>query len=409
MNAQDPGMAQTGWARWLGLGRSRTVHSPGGDKAEAEDAGPDRGDVEASECTLGERRRRQLLEDVTRSILSHRLAVSTFTLEVAHDVVTGANPTLARMVAERVAQRQPVTLSWLEDSMDLAGIADASAQVFSLVRKLEASIARFSDTTSAVRSATSDYNEALAASVDGFGEVSLPGDESGAEAFRELTAIAREMLRRTRDIERELSRSERETLELQQDLADARREAEIDHLTGLPNRRAFEAVFREEFETTASQGEPLCVAFCDIDRFKRINDGHGHDAGDRVLRIVAQALATLSDDKCHVSRHGGEEFVVLLRGVALEEACAVLDRTREEIAARKLVNRVNDTPFGRISFSAGVADVHAHGNTREALRAADEALFRAKLAGRNRVMAAGRDEWSGFNVIRKGEQEGSGI
>ena len=206
--------------------------------------------------------------------------------------------------------------------------------------------------------------------------------------IQQLTTLAHDMLDRTREVARELTRSERETRTLQRRLADARAEAEIDHLTGLPNRRAFETRYDQDYAATRESGEPLCVAFCDIDEFKRINDAHGHEAGDRVLRAVARSLATMSGDKCHVARHGGEEFVVLLRNKLLDEACALIDETREAIASRRLVNRVTDVPFGRITLSAGVADVHAYGNAREALRAADDALLRAKDSGRNIVLKA---------------------
>jgi diguanylate cyclase len=183
--------------------------------------------------------------------------------------------------------------------------------------------------------------------------------------------------------------SAQETRKLQQHLAEARREAEIDHLTGLPNRRAFEAVFAREVALASERGEPICVAFCDIDNFKAINDTHGHDAGDRVLRQVAMTLSAISDETCHVARHGGEEFVAVLRGRNLEQAQASLDEARIALSERRLVNRENNKPFGRVTFSAGVAAVHTYAHASDALRAADGALYEAKKGGRNRVMAAG--------------------
>ena len=117
-----------------------------------------------------------------------------------------------------------------------------------------------------------------------------------------------------------------------------------------------------------AEHEHLCVAFCDVDHFKRINDTHGHDAGDRVLRAVAHSLARISNDRCHVARHGGEEFVVLFRGQSLNEAWDVLEEARSQQAERRLVNRANDMPFGKITFSCGLADVFAYPDPRAALR-----------------------------------------
>src|SRR3546814_9014444 len=97
-------------------------------------------------------------------------------------------------------------------------------------------------------------------------------------------------------------------------LARAKRDAEVDYLTGLPNRRAFEALLERHYREAREQPVALSVAFCDIDNFKAINDAHGHDAGDRVLKVIADTLAQISNDNCHVARHGGEELVMLFRG-----------------------------------------------------------------------------------------------
>ena len=207
----------------------------------------------------------------------------------------------------------------------------------------------------------------------------------------QLVGLARDMLTRTRELEGEMARSMLETKALRRSLDQARRSAEKDHLTGLPNRRAFENRLAAEYAAAREAQEHLCVAFCDIDNFKRINDEHGHEAGDRVLKTVAGNLARISNDQCHVARHGGEEFVVLFRGPSLHEAWEILDDTRSQMAERRLVNRQNDTPFGKVTFSGGVADVFAYADARAALRAADKALYRAKAEGRNRIAIADRE------------------
>jgi diguanylate cyclase len=302
---------------------------------------------------------------------------------VAHDIVTGAKPRLSAVAAARVTEGLPMTLGWQEEIMREEATDGGAAQIHALIVRLEKTIDEFANTASVARTATTDYNSALEAHVG-----DLQTIDPGENVIEQITTLAHHMLDRTREVARELSRSERETRTLQKQLADARAEAEIDHLTGLPNRRAFEARYNLEYKATADNGEPLCVAFCDIDEFKRINDQHGHEAGDRVLRTVAQSLATMSNDKCHVARHGGEEFVVLLRDKMIEDAWALIDEAREALAARRLINRSTDVPFGQITLSAGVADVHAFPDPREALRAADNALLRAKESGRNVVLKA---------------------
>ncbi len=376
MTAHDPQFAreQRGILRWLGFGSNPQVEA----------APPDpEGKSEFVEDPR-ERRRRQLLGDIGRFLLTHRLEVNPYTLAIAHDVITGADQRLARLIETRVANREPVTLHWLEEAGRSSGRSDGSEALNALMGKLETSLDEFAQTTVAARSATSDYNSALEAHVGELAQVSKAG-----VVISELATIAKVMLERTREIEQEMSRSEMQTRSLQSSLEEARRNAEVDHLTGLPNRRAFESTLEKELAMAKANAEPLCVAFVDVDHFKKVNDTHGHEAGDRVLKAVAQTLAKISNDKCHVARHGGEEFVALLRGKTIDEAWAALDGARATMADRRLVNRATDMPFGKITFSGGLADVFAHASPGDALKAADDALYLAKASGRDRIVRDG--------------------
>ncbi|HKX78000.1 MAG TPA: GGDEF domain-containing protein [Novosphingobium sp.] len=366
---------QRGVLRWLGFGKDEPF-SPEGEGISIHSDSP--GIDEARE-----RRRRQLIEDIGSFLLIHRLEVSGSTLAIAHDVITGTNTKLAAIVEQQVSARKPVTVEWLEENARKCGSVDNSHFLNTLMEKLETSVEDFGQTATAARTATNEYNSALEAQVGELERVNQAG-----EVINELARIAQIMLDRTRQIEQEMNRSETETRALKVNLETARREAEMDHLTGLPNRRAFETLLEREQVHATRNNEALSVVFCDIDHFKRINDTHGHEAGDRVLRAVAKSLSKISNDRCHVARHGGEEFVMLLRGKALAEAFAIVDAAREEMAERRMVNRATDIPFGRITFSAGIADVFAYPNPREALKAADEALYAAKNQGRDQIVLA---------------------
>ena len=145
---------------------------------------------------------------------------------------------------------------------------------------------------------------------------------------------------------------------------------------------------KEETAAALAAGDALSIAFCDIDHFKVVNDTHGHDTGDRVLKFVSTLLSGVSGDRCHVARHGGEEFVMLFRGKTAAEACEVVDAAREDLSTRSLVNRANGQRMERVTFSAGIANVFAYDDPRDALKAADRALYLAKEHGRNRVYMA---------------------
>ena len=327
----------------------------------------------------------QLINDIGNFLTAHDLDADAYALALAHDYVTGSDPQIVRQIERRVQSRGTVTREWLEEVSERPTRESEQEMLSALMARLEQTLEEFGKTTHDAKSATSCYNSALERHVGELEDVSKAG-----AVMTELATIARVMLDRTREIEQEMSRSELRTRFLRRSLEQARRSAERDHLTGLPNRRAFETLLANEYKAAQAAHEPMCVAFCDIDNFKAINDTHGHDAGDRVLRLVAQNLARISKDRCHVARHGGEEFVVLLRGRTAADSWELLDEARSELAERRLVNRATDIPFGEITFSAGIADVFAHPDPRSALKAADQALYRAKEQGRNRVVVAPR-------------------
>ncbi len=258
------------------------------------------------------------------------------------------------------------------------------ASIEELARRLDDGLTDFSRSTRNARTATRQYGDALEGHVGRLETVPDAG-----ELITELASYARQMLERSRRAEADLKVSEQEAALLQHNLERARRDAEVDFLTGLPNRRAFEKRLEAAIIEARAASDPLCVAFCDIDHFKVVNDVHGHDAGDRVICVVAETLAKVSGEKCHVARHGGEEFVLLFHGKSANEALADLDEARSQLAARKLVNRRTQEPFGQVTFSGGIADVFAFATPREALAAADEALYSAKEGGRNQIRLAG--------------------
>ena len=327
--------------------------------------------------------RRYLLEQVSQFLLDNGLEVTAANLVIVHGLYAGLNPGLRRNIEKLSEQGQRVTQAWLDQAT--ANTNDSEDQsVKQLVTQLEKGIADFSRSTSDARTATRRYGDALAEHV---GQLEAAPD--AGEIITELAEYARAMLERSRKAEAELRQSEQEAASLRRNLDRARRDAEVDFLTGLPNRRAFEAELDRHHAEAQEAGEPLCVAFCDIDHFKAVNDTHGHEAGDRILCVVAKTLSQISGDKCHIARHGGEEFVMLFRGSTPGEALEMLDRARIELASRRLVNRRTEMPFGQVTFSGGIADVFAHATPRAALAAADDALYAAKEGGRNQIRLAG--------------------
>jgi len=159
--------------------------------------------------------------------------------------------------------------------------------------------------------------------------------------------------------------------------------AVLDPLTGLLNRQALETRVVELEHQARLTEDSVCFVACDLDGFKRINDTHGHDRGDAVLQATAYEMRKSLRSFELIYRLGGEEFLVVLPGIGLEEGTEVAERLRESVA--------HGRPGGlELTMSVGVsAAAGEQASYDRLLKAADEALYRAKRAGRNRVVAAG--------------------
>lgn len=172
------------------------------------------------------------------------------------------------------------------------------------------------------------------------------------------------------------------------DLREALREqAILDPLTGLFNRRYLEATLPREAHRAQREGEPLCVAMLDIDHFKSFNDRYGHEAGDMLLREVAWIFREHMRKSDIACRYGGEEFVLVLPGSAVEDTVQRLEQIRGLVNALQI--DFHGLRLEPISISAGVAAYGGSGGVEELLRAADEALYAAKRAGRNTIVVHG--------------------
>ena len=215
-------------------------------------------------------------------------------------------------------------------------------------------------------------------------------------SLEEIVATATEGLLALNLSYQELTTQLRQTLSAQQQMAEELRRvndqlkelASTDPLTGLANRRAFDDALARELAQARRQKHPLSLLMLDIDHFKKFNDSYGHDTGDSVLVAVAQAMANALRSSDLAARYGGEEFCAILPATPLAGAQIAGERVRAAIEALRLPWRESEL---RVTASVGCAEVRDLGAQRAAtvtLRSADDALYAAKEAGRNRVMTA---------------------
>ena len=322
---------------------------------------------------------RQLYRDVGEFLFSNGLEPTPRNFMVAHGYLSGHDWEVARAVADHLRSGSPLSEGGIGQIVERQRSAGLTAErLAKLATQLQARLTECVSAVDTSRDSAATFGSALGEEAE-----KLTIDPVGT--LHRVIALTRNAMEAARLTELQLQQTRCEADALRSELEQARRAADHDHLTGLPNRRCFEAKLAD---VMAQQGtRPVTVALCDIDDFKQVNDTHGHPAGDRVLRFVGEFLRTHLGRDTVVARHGGEEFACLFVGETPQRARAALDSVREKLAGRSLVNQDTGLTIGAITFSAGVApiidrDAHA------AMQDADAALYTAKRAGKNAVLIA---------------------
>jgi two-component system cell cycle response regulator len=183
-------------------------------------------------------------------------------------------------------------------------------------------------------------------------------------------------------------RKRRYTDHLRDNVQNSIEAAITDALTGLHNRRYMESHLSTLADQAGTRGKPLALMVLDIDFFKSINDGHGHDAGDDVLREFADRVKAEIREVDTLARYGGEEFVLVLPETTPEGASRLAERVCEAIRSRPFTSP-NDPVEIPVTVSVGAAVFPDHANSASTiLRAADRAMYRAKRAGRDQWVVA---------------------
>jgi diguanylate cyclase (GGDEF)-like protein len=175
---------------------------------------------------------------------------------------------------------------------------------------------------------------------------------------------------------------EKQTYALRQQSEDFKRQANEDELTGLPNRRAFDQWLSDKFVQAKKNKTSLALIIMDIDHFKKVNDHYSHLIGDKAIKALAKELQRLAGQKVHAARWGGEEFTLMIKGMNDADVATYCENIRQRI---ETYDYSDIAPNLTMTVSMGVAFSHQVENYSDLLRLADQALYRAKEQGRNRV------------------------
>ncbi len=230
---------------------------------------------------------------------------------------------------------------------------------------------------------SSKYSESL-------DEVSaqLGGNVDGvtlAKLVEVLVSSTKDMSKNNRALEESLSESKQQIAELNLLLDAVRSESRTDQLTGIPNRKHFDEYIDAKISEANQTGDELSLLVGDIDFFKKFNDTWGHQTGDQVLRLVANALKSSVKGRDFAARYGGEEFAVILPATNLQSAVAVGNNIRETVKGKELVKKSTGENLGTITMSFGAARYRLGESAEEFINRADQCLYAAKKGGRNMV------------------------
>lgn len=300
--------------------------------------------------------------------LSSRLNEIVALLEERNDDTVGEVTDFLKSLAEKLSDLQKALQDSRDESVELESTEDAhTEQISKGFGFIQEGLSK-STTLAELKLVVADQLESLVETFDDF-------KESRQQRIKILEQRYDKLVKHVSAVESDAS-AIRDTVQ------EARQRALTDHLTGLPNRRAYEDQLKSELHRWVRYKTPFSVLIADIDSFKKINDSLGHLIGDRALKLVAKVLRRQVRESDMIARYGGEEFVALIANSDVEAATHTAEKLRRAVEEARFKSSGN---LVDIRISVGVTQVKNMDTVDSLFERADKALYRAKKAGRNRV------------------------
>ncbi len=211
-------------------------------------------------------------------------------------------------------------------------------------------------------------------------------------AVTKVVAETRAMSTQNERLAGQLAETTQQLTELRFNFDQAHKQAQIDPLTEVGNRKFFDTELAYTTAEARDNDSPLCLLMADIDYFKKFNDTYGHLVGDQVLRLVARTLVENLKGRDVIARYGGEEFVILLPQTRIADAEKVANHLRVSLGGKQVKKRNTNETLGIVTISVGAAEFCPGEDPVDFVARADQALYKAKETGRNKVVAMALDD-----------------
>ncbi len=311
--------------------------------------------------------------------------------EVFYTVCAGLNPQLNEALGRVIAEHRHVTAEdaerlyqkFLSPQQLTQRVETIGAQMTNEMSALLSMIGHAAASANTYQTSLQNAEEQL--STNG-------GQNTSNDLLRTLMSATKSMAQTNAEVCANLETSRAQVEQLEDCLKLAREESSRDALTGLVNRRQFELLLDEAIHKSSATGQPASLLVIDVDEFKAFNDAHGHVAGDSALRYVASCIKSNIKGKDTAARYGGEEFAVILPDTSVEHAVSLAERIRHLVNARHLVKKATGESMGHLSVSIGVAECVKDDTAESFFHRADNCMYAAKKAGRNRVESTTPEE-----------------
>jgi len=321
-----------------------------------------------------------------RALIDHGLPATPRNYEVWFAHFEGKSPALSRDIQKCSGPDGEITQAQADGLYDLhIRRTDLSLDVMEVVSRFEAELVELANVISASGENAQGHGEQLQRLSTQLRQTADEHPNLGV-VLESVLAVTKSVRQENLELEKRLAESSDEVASLRHSVEHIQQEAMTDPLTGVKNRKSFDLAIVKHMRRARELNEPLALIIGDVDHFKQFNDRWGHQTGDQVLRLVAEVMNANVKGQDLLARYGGEEFAILLPGTTLVNAEMLADRIRRAIESRRLKKRRTDEDLGLVTMSMGIA-AYADGDTTEMLiERADECLYAAKRAGRNRVI-----------------------